>query len=117
MAFGGCTTAPELKPHGMAVIPIETKADRAVGSARLLNEVTIELPAITTPGNQWTIVSNDPRYLKQLRPIMAAGAGEKWIASFLAIQPGHRLVRFAALPPNAKEAEPSQIYEAVVDIE
>lgn len=114
-AFAGCNVAPAAKPVGKAVVPVETKADRAVGSAQLLNEVEIELPALTTSGTQWAIVFNDSRYLQQLRPIVTAGAG-RFVAAFLAVKPGHRLVRFCALPMTSREAEPTQTYEVVIDI-
>lgn len=116
VAWPGCASTPTLKPNGRAVIPVATTEERATATVKLLNEVVIQLPKISKPGDEWMLFLNDSRLLEQLRPV-ARGPDGEFSASFLAIKPGRRLVRFFALPPGRREAEPSQTYELIITIE
>lgn len=114
---GGCTSpAPVITPKGRTSIPAQTEAARPEGQVHLFDEVTIHLPPIAKPGNAWTLVLNDERYLDPLGPITPDpdGGGS---ARFLAVRAGRRVVRFFALPPKSREAVPSQRYEIRVTIE
>jgi hypothetical protein len=114
-AVGGCNTAPKLEPKGKVIVPIQSGTQRIQAAAHLLNEIFVQLPPIAKAGEQWTIVFNDTRYLKQLGPIEPS-AGGGFSVRFLAVHVGRRPIRFFALPPG-REAEPSQIHEVVVEIE
>jgi hypothetical protein len=113
---GGCTSAPKIEPKGRVVIPLATGADRVPTTAHFLNEVVVELPPIGKPGDQWTIVFNDERFLKQLSPIEPREGGG-FAIRFLAVRPGRRPIRFFALPPHGRESTPSQTHEVIVEIE
>jgi hypothetical protein len=113
---GGCTSAPKIEPKGRVIIPLAIGADRVPTPVHFLNEVVVELPPISKPGDQWTIVFNDERFLKQLGPIEARASGG-FVIRFLAVRPGRRPIRFFALPPDGRESTPSQIHEVIVEIE
>lgn len=116
VAWPGCTSTPKLTPKGRAVIPVETAAEHATATVKLLNEVVVQLPRLEKAGDEWTIVFNDSRFLKQLRPIERAPDGSASV-TFLAIRVGRRALRFFALSAGAREAEPTQSYEVLVTIE
>ncbi|HVU36458.1 MAG TPA: hypothetical protein VHE61_23670 [Opitutaceae bacterium] len=116
-SVGGCSLTPKLEPKGHASVPVGTEGSTAVASVHVLDEVQIRLPPITTPGNQWIIVLNDSRFLEQRKPIVELGDGKGFVATFLAIHTGRRLIRFYALPIGSDEAVPTQSYEAVINIE
>lgn len=114
-ATSGCNTTPKLEPKGKVVVPIQSDTPRIQVTAQLLNEIVVELPAIARSGDQWTIVFNDARFLKQLGPIEPRATGG-FSARFMAIRIGRRPIRFFALPPG-REVEASQVHEVVVQIE
>jgi hypothetical protein len=113
---GGCASAPKIEPKGRTVVPLAIGADRVPTPVQLFNEVVVELPPITKPGDQWTIVFNDERFLKQLSPIEPR-AGGGFVIRFFAARPGRRPIRFFALPPSGRESAPSQIHEVIVEIQ
>lgn len=105
-----------MKPAGRLEVPATPDGSRATVHAKLGNEIVLQLPPVTNPGDRWTIVLHDPRFLRQLRPIAAAPDGGATV-SFLAIRQGRRMIRFLALPAAYREATTSQSYEAVIEIE
>ena len=111
----GCTTAPEPQPNGQVVVPVSAER-RPQATVKLLNEVIVRLPPITTPGNVWTLVLNDERFFQQRRAIQQTPDGGA-LATFLAIHVGRRAIRFFALPPNAREGTPTQAYDILITVE
>jgi hypothetical protein len=112
-----CTSStPPIVVNGKADIPAQPGAATPEGKVRLFNEVMIHLPRIEGPGNVWTIVLNDERYLDPQGPIVPEPNGGA-VAKFIALRGGRRAVRFFALPPKQKEAVPTQRYEIRVTIE
>jgi hypothetical protein len=113
---GGCASTPKIEPKGRVIIPLAVGADRVPTPVKVLNEVVVELPPISKSGDQWTIVFNDERFLKQLSPIVPR-AGGGFVIRFLAVNTGRRPIRFFALPPAGRELTPSQTHEVLVEIE
>jgi hypothetical protein len=72
------------------------------------------------PGLEWQIVSNSVDVLQQLTPLYPTkGAPEpgptgEITASFVVIDEGKSLLRFAALRPSAVLSEPTDYYEISV---
>lgn len=117
LALAGCASAPPpLQPKGRVAVPADAAATRVQASAKTLNEVVISLPPVQTAGHRWVLMLNDARVLQPWRPLEAAADGTT-TATFLAIKPGKRLVRFFALPAVEREAVPSQAYEVAIEIE
>ncbi len=114
MVAPGCSSAPDLQPKGQAVVTATADGRRTYATVRLLNEVVVQLPPITTPGNHWVLVSNDERFLDPRGPIEPGPHGAT--ARFLAIRVGRRLVRFFALPAG-REVVPTQDCELMFEIE
>ncbi len=113
-ALAGCAHKAPLTPQGEVVV-VATGAPRQPVAAKLRNLVRIQLPPVQTAGHAWTIVAHDYRFLQPRGPLTVAPDGSAE-ASFIAIRPGRRPVRFLALPPGAV-AVPSQAAEIVVTIQ
>jgi hypothetical protein len=116
IALVGCVSEPEVKPKGRTVVPIHAGSNRVKLSVHLLDEVVVQLPPVAAPGNQWTIVYNDARYLKPLGTIQPDKDGG-YQMSLLAVHQGRRALRLFALPPTGRERVPSQTYELLFEIE
>jgi hypothetical protein len=116
VAAAGCASSAKIEPKGHTVIPLAVGVDRLPTLVHLFDEVVVELPSISKPGDQWTIVFNDGRYLKQISAIEPR-AGGGFVVRFYAAQPGRHPVRFLALPPNGRESVASQAHEVIVEIE
>jgi hypothetical protein len=112
----GCASSPTVVAKGRVDVPPQPDVARVNVTAKVNNLVVIGLPPIAASDREWTIVLNDARFLPQQRPIERKGDGSA-VATFLAVREGRRMIRFFALPPNDREAVPSQSYEAVVEIE
>ena len=116
LAGVGCeSSSPVLVAKGRAEIPVG-KSDHPHATVRLFDEVILHLPPIETPGNVWTLVLNDERYFQE-RGTITPEPGGGAVAKYLAIRAGRRAIRFFALPPNRREAVPTQVYEVRIAIE
>jgi hypothetical protein len=112
----GCTSAPPpIVAKGVAEIPAQPDAARPEGKAKLFNEVHVHLPPVAKSGNVWTVVLDDERYFKPVGGIVPEANGGA-VATFVATLVGRRPIRFFAVPPKAKEAVPSQVYEVRIEI-
>ncbi|WP_158277362.1 hypothetical protein [Opitutus sp. ER46] len=116
LAGAGCASAPKLTPKGQVNVPATTAAEESrFVTVPFHQEVVIHLPALTTPGTQWTLVMNDTRFTTPWRELTAQPDGT-FVASFLAIREGRRTIRFLALPPDQREATATQAYEVRIEI-
>lgn len=112
-----CESTPKLAAKGRLEVPVAEPGVRPVRvKAKFLDEVVIALPPVSQPGNQWMIVMNDGRWLQPRRAMVTAANGSATMA-FLAIKPGRRPLRFAAVAPNVRESVPSDVYDLVIEIE
>ncbi len=115
----GCQSTPTLVPKGHVVIPVQehlAESGRFEATVRLMNEVVLKLPAVAAPHNVWTVVLNDARFFRQLKPVEMSPDGTG-TATFLAIQQGRREIRFFAVPPKGREVTSTQAYEIVLTVE
>jgi hypothetical protein len=116
-AMAGCTgTTPTVVPKGRLEVTATIGAERQKIAVTMLQELVIKLPPVTHPGDQWTLVFNDGRFLQLRAPVQHAADGSA-SASFVAIRQGRRLLRFLELAPKDKEAIPNGGWDAMVTIE
>jgi hypothetical protein len=113
---GGCSSPPKLQPKGEVVAAMPADGKRPKVTCKVLNELVVKLPPLTTSGTEWMIILNDTRFLQPWKPITPTPDGGA-TASFVALRQGRRAIRFFALPPQSREVAPAQAYELQVMIE
>jgi len=108
---------PELTTH-------EATEKTSAITIRLAGTLKIVLPAMSKPGHEWQIMSNDPRVLKvqaALKPVddaKAAGKAVPWEITFVAQRPGRSLLRFIYTTRSAADvATPDEIREITVRVQ
>lgn len=104
------------KPSGRVEVTAAADSQPTPVTAAPLNEVTIHLAPLKDQRNRWVVVFNDTRYLSQRTPLLLERDGTS-TASFLALRPGRRLIRFFELPPAERQGIAVQSCEVLVTIE
>jgi hypothetical protein len=119
LAFCGCTTqAPPLTKRGSVSVKLENDVKKNTVSAKIFNEVRIELPPVEQPGFAWQIFSHDTRVLKQETDIQPATDGHGPSVTFIAVHVAARsLVRFLLVKPNDRETQPIDGHDVLVTVQ